>query len=73
MPQKEIIAHPDIAQGSNPLSQRHASVTWYLCKGAPGRHPATGENGADIRQQTRFALERIKMILEAAALPWTTF
>jgi len=34
--------------------------------GQTGRHPATGEVGKDIREQTRNTLERIKMILAAA-------
>ena len=34
--------------------------------GQTGRHPTTGEVGRDIREQTRNALERIKLILVAA-------
>jgi enamine deaminase RidA (YjgF/YER057c/UK114 family) len=34
--------------------------------GQTGRHPATGEVGRDIREQTRNTLERIKLILAAA-------
>jgi 2-iminobutanoate/2-iminopropanoate deaminase len=34
--------------------------------GQTGRHPSTGEVGRDVREQTRNALERIKLILEAA-------
>jgi 2-iminobutanoate/2-iminopropanoate deaminase len=34
--------------------------------GQTGRHPATGEIGRDIREQTRNTLERIKVILAAA-------
>ena len=34
--------------------------------GQTGRHPATGEVGKDIREQTRNTLERIKVILTAA-------
>jgi 2-iminobutanoate/2-iminopropanoate deaminase len=34
--------------------------------GQTGRHPITGEVGRDVREQTRYALERIKRILEAA-------
>ena len=34
--------------------------------GQTGRHPATGEVGKDIREQTRNTLERIKVILAAA-------
>jgi 2-iminobutanoate/2-iminopropanoate deaminase len=34
--------------------------------GQTGRHPATGEVGKDIREQTRNTLERIKVVLAAA-------
>jgi 2-iminobutanoate/2-iminopropanoate deaminase len=34
--------------------------------GQTGRHPATGEVGKDVREQTRNTLERIKVILAAA-------
>jgi enamine deaminase RidA (YjgF/YER057c/UK114 family) len=34
--------------------------------GQTGRHPSTGEVGRDVREQTRNALERIKLILAAA-------
>jgi 2-iminobutanoate/2-iminopropanoate deaminase len=34
--------------------------------GQTGRHPATGEVGRDIREQTRNTLERIKAVLTAA-------
>ena len=34
--------------------------------GQTGRHPITGEVGRDIREQTRYAIERIKTILETA-------
>ena len=34
--------------------------------GQTGRHPITGEVGADVREQTHYAIERIKMILQTA-------
>ena len=34
--------------------------------GQTGRHPATGEVGKDVREQTRNILERIKVILAGA-------
>ena len=66
MAQKEIITCEQIAQGSNPLSQATRFGDLVFVQGCTGRHPATGESGADIREQTRYALERIKMILAAA-------
>jgi 2-iminobutanoate/2-iminopropanoate deaminase len=35
-------------------------------QGCTGRHPTTGQVGNGIKEQTRFALDRIKMILEEA-------
>jgi enamine deaminase RidA (YjgF/YER057c/UK114 family) len=32
--------------------------------GQTGRHPITGGVGKDVREQTRYTIERIKMILE---------
>lgn len=66
MPKKEIITCPQIAQGSNPLSQATRFGNLVFVQGCTGRHPTTGEAGADIREQTRYALERIKLILEEA-------
>jgi 2-iminobutanoate/2-iminopropanoate deaminase len=34
--------------------------------GQTGRHPITGEVGRDVREQTRYAIERIKIILATA-------
>ena len=34
--------------------------------GQTGRHPISEEVGRDVRKQTRYAIERIKMILETA-------
>jgi 2-iminobutanoate/2-iminopropanoate deaminase len=66
MPQKEIITCPQIAPGANPLSQATRFGDLVFVQGCTGRHPISGESGADIREQTRYALERIKMILEEA-------
>ena len=46
--------------------QPHVSVTWCSWPGQTGRHPITGEVGKDVREQTRYAIERIKTILESA-------
>jgi enamine deaminase RidA (YjgF/YER057c/UK114 family) len=35
-------------------------------QGCTGRHPTDNTVGKDIREQTRFALQRIKLILESA-------
>lgn len=66
MARKEIITCPELAQGSNPLSQGVRFGDLVFVQGCTGRHPTTGETGEGIREQTRYALERIGMILEAA-------
>lgn len=66
MARKEIITCPELAQGSNPLSQGVRFGDLVFVQGCTGRHPTTGETGEGIREQTRYALERIRMILEAA-------
>ena len=43
-----------------------SSATSCSWPGQTGRHPATGELGKDVREQTRNTLERIKVILAAA-------
>jgi enamine deaminase RidA (YjgF/YER057c/UK114 family) len=41
---------------------------WHLMfvAGQTRRHPITGEVGGDVREQTRYAIERVKMILATA-------
>jgi 2-iminobutanoate/2-iminopropanoate deaminase len=65
MPKKEIITCPDVPAGSNPLSQGTRFGDMLFIQGCTGRHPTTGAVGKDIREQTQFALDRIKAILEA--------
>ena len=65
MPKKEIV--PVEIGGSNPnlsLATRFGDLVFVA--GQTGRHPATGELGKDVREQTRNVLERIKVILAAA-------
>jgi len=66
MPKKEIITNPDLPPGTAPLS--HATRFGHLVfvQGCTGRDPSTNTVGKDIREQTRFTLDRIKMILEGA-------
>ena len=66
MPKKEIITNPDLPAGTAPLS--HATRFGHLVfvQGCTGRHPSTNAVGNDIKEQTRFTLDRIKMILEGA-------
>ncbi len=66
MPKKEIVTNAELPPSPMPLS--HAARFGHLVfvQGCTGRHPATGEVGKDIKEQTEYALERIKMILETA-------
>ena len=65
MPNKEIIQVNLAAANPN-----HSPATRFgdlvVVAGQTGRHPISGEIGRDVREQTRYAIERIKMILETA-------
>jgi 2-iminobutanoate/2-iminopropanoate deaminase len=65
MPKKEIVQVQAAAANPN-LSPATRFGALVFVSGQTGRHPATGEVGKDIREQTRFVLERIKTILTAA-------
>jgi 2-iminobutanoate/2-iminopropanoate deaminase len=65
MPQKETIQVQLAAPNPN-LSPATRFGNLVFVAGQTGRHPTTGEVGKDAREQTRNALERIKLILEAA-------
>ena len=66
MPNKENITNPDLPPGTAPLSHATRFGNLVFVQGCTGRHPSTNAVGKDIREQTRFTLERIKMILEGA-------
>jgi 2-iminobutanoate/2-iminopropanoate deaminase len=65
MPKKETI-QVDLAAANPNLSPATRFGKMVFVAGQTGRHPITGEVGRDVREQTRYALERIKRILEAA-------
>ena len=66
MPRKEIIA-PEALGRSNPsLSPATRFGDLVFVSGQTGRNPASGEVGADVSEQTRNVLERIKICLEDA-------
>ena len=65
MPKKEIVP-VEIAESNPNLSLATRFGNLVFVAGQTGRHPATGELGEDIREQTRNVLERIKVILAAA-------
>ena len=66
MPSKEIVSTDKVATGAAPLSQATRLGNLVFVAGNTGRHPTTGETGNGIKEQTRYALERISLILEAA-------
>jgi 2-iminobutanoate/2-iminopropanoate deaminase len=65
MPKKETI-QVQLAAANPNLSPAVRFGNLVFVAGQTGRHPRTGEVGRDVREQTRNALERIKLILEAA-------
>jgi 2-iminobutanoate/2-iminopropanoate deaminase len=65
MPKKEIVTVGSAAPNPN-LSAATKFGGLVFVAGQTGRHPTTGQVGADVREQTRNIMERIKVILEAA-------
>jgi reactive intermediate/imine deaminase len=66
MPRKEIVSTDKVAAGTAPLSQGTKLGNLVFVAGNTGRHPTNGTVGGGIKEQTRYALERISLILEAA-------
>ena len=66
MPKKEIITVEKITEANPNLSLATRFGDLVFVAGQTGRHPATGELGKDVREQTRNTIERIKAILEAS-------
>ena len=66
MPRKEVINSAKLSPGRAPLSQATRFGGLVFVQGCTGRHPTSGEVGKDIKEQTRFTLDRIKIILEEA-------
>jgi 2-iminobutanoate/2-iminopropanoate deaminase len=65
MPKKEII-QVNLAAANPNLSPATRFGDLVFVAGQTGRHPVTGEVGRDVREQTQYAIERIKMILATA-------
>ena len=65
MPKKETVQVQMAASNPN-LSAATKFGNLVFVAGQTGRHPDTGEVGKDIREQTRYVLERIKRVLTAA-------
>ena len=69
MPRKQVINSANLSLGRAPLSQATQFGDLVFVQGCTGRHPTSGEVGKDIKEQTRFTWERIKIILEEAGTP----
>lgn len=65
MPVKEIVSVALAAPNPN-LSPATKFGDLVFVAGQTGRHPVTGQVGRDVREQTRNALERIRLVLAAA-------
>ena len=65
MPEKEII-QVDLAAANPNLSPATRFGNLVFVAGQTGRHPVSGEVGKSVREQTNFALQRVKTILVAA-------
>jgi 2-iminobutanoate/2-iminopropanoate deaminase len=65
MAKKEII-QVNLAAPNPNLSPATRFGNLVFVAGQTGRHPMTGEVGNDVREQTRYALLRVKTILESA-------
>jgi 2-iminobutanoate/2-iminopropanoate deaminase len=65
MPKKEVI-QVNLAAANPNLSPATRFGDLVFVAGQTGRHPITGEVGRDVREQTRYAIERVKMVLETA-------
>ena len=61
MPRKEIVS-VEIDRPNPNLSLATKFGNLVFVSGQTGRHPVSGEVGKDVREQTRFTLERIKVI-----------
>ena len=65
MPKKEVI-QLDLAAANPNLSPATRFGNLVFVAGQTGRHPVSGEVGKGVREQTQYALQRVKMILETA-------
>jgi 2-iminobutanoate/2-iminopropanoate deaminase len=65
MSKKEVI-EVNLAAANPNLSPATRFGNLVFVAGQTGRHPMSGEVGKDVREQTQYALLRVKMILETA-------
>ena len=65
MPKQQIV-QVNLAAANPNLSPATRFGDLVFVAGQTGRHPITGEVGRDVREQTRYAIEPVKMILQTA-------
>jgi 2-iminobutanoate/2-iminopropanoate deaminase len=65
VPKKEVIQVKLAADNPN-LSAATRFGNLVFVAGQTGRHPVSGQVGKGVREQTNYALQRVKTILEAA-------
>jgi enamine deaminase RidA (YjgF/YER057c/UK114 family) len=65
MPKKEVI-QVNLAAANPNLSPATRFGNLVFVAGQTGRHPISGEVGRDVREQTNYAVQRVKTILETA-------
>ena len=63
---KKKVIQVNLAAPNPNLSPATRFGNLVFVAGQTGRHPRTGEVGKDVREQTQYALLRVKMILETA-------
>ena len=66
MPKKEIVSTEKVTAGTAPLSQATKLGNLVFVAGNTGRNPTNGDVGNGIKEQTKYAVERISLILDAA-------
>ena len=65
MPKKEPITVEQFGPNAN-LSHATRFGNLVFVSGNTGTDPVSGQLGKDVREQTRYTIERLKLILEAA-------
>ena len=66
MPEKEIVSTEKVTAGTAPLSQATKLGNLVNVAGNTGLQPTNRELGNGKKEQTKYALERISLILDAA-------
>jgi 2-iminobutanoate/2-iminopropanoate deaminase len=65
---KKVIATKSAPAAIGPYSQGMGAQGFVFCSGQLGIDPATGQLGADTREQAKLSMRNLKAILEASGL-----